>query len=157
MWENSRAIRESAEFQINFKPLSPVKAKPQQLSCCDLILFFALSPLFFSTPKTVSFWGERQQLSAKDTCQESRIFPEPPPPQYGHLLDQVWGQYLQAWVRNQERVQHTSTCHIVWCVSVSHCCCRIIKTLWPFFLTIHLFYILIATVVEKVFKLKSCI
>lgn len=58
MWENAGAIRESAEFQINFKPLSPVNAKPQQLSCCDLILFFALSPLF-SRLKTVSCWTER--------------------------------------------------------------------------------------------------
>lgn len=36
-------------FQINFEPLSPGSAKPQQLSCCDLILFFCpVTPFFFS-------------------------------------------------------------------------------------------------------------
>lgn len=34
-------------FQINFKPLSPASAKPQQLSCCDLILFFCPVTPFF--------------------------------------------------------------------------------------------------------------
>lgn len=34
-------------FQINFKPLSPASAKPQQLSCCDLILFFLPCHPFF--------------------------------------------------------------------------------------------------------------
>lgn len=34
--------------QINFEPLSPESAKPQQLSCCDLILFFCpVTPFSF--------------------------------------------------------------------------------------------------------------
>ncbi len=66
MWENSRAIRQSAEFQINFKPLSPVKAKPQQLSCCDLILFFALSPLFFSAEDSFLLKREAETHSQEE-------------------------------------------------------------------------------------------
>lgn len=85
--ENSRAIRESAEFQINFKPLSPVKAKPQQLSCCDLILFFALSPAFFQCRKTVSCWRERLNYSAKDNQQHSPRKADIP--KSLHLLDVV--------------------------------------------------------------------
>lgn len=65
MWENSGAIRESAEFQINFKPLSPVKAKPQLLSCCDLILLCALS-LPFSTLKAVSYLKKEAETHSQE-------------------------------------------------------------------------------------------
>lgn len=66
MWENSQAIRESAEFQINFKPLSPVKAKPQLLSCCDLILFCALSPLFFYTEDSFLYLKKEAETHSQE-------------------------------------------------------------------------------------------
>lgn len=69
MWENSQALRESAEFQINFKPLSPVNAKPQQLSCCELILLFALSPPVFWGG--FSRWRERLKPTAKNNQQHT--------------------------------------------------------------------------------------
>lgn len=85
--------RERAEFQINFKPLSPVNAKPQQLSCCDPILFFAPSPLFL-TLETVSCWST-QPRTISNTRQERQIFPEPPPPRCSHLVEQLWWQYFE--------------------------------------------------------------
>lgn len=132
MWENSQAIRGSAEFQINFKPLSPVNAKPQQLSCCDLILFSALSPLFLNTQQD-SFLLKGEAWNTRpisNTRQESQIFPEPPPPRYGHLLDQLWKrQILWTWATNQwqvlawVRVRQTSWSSTVrWSVSVTIDC-----------------------------------
>lgn len=54
-WGEGKKVSANQErvqnFQINFEPLSPESAKPQQLSCCDLILFFCpVTPfsLFFS-------------------------------------------------------------------------------------------------------------
>lgn len=75
---------------------------------------------FFSMLGTVSCWRKRLKLNAKDTRQERHVFPEPPPPLWGHLLDQVWRQYLQTWEKAQKQVSiwnHTSSTHF----SRSHC------------------------------------
>lgn len=61
-------------------------------------------PFFFHlrrrSPAEERGWNPRPRTTSS-TRQERQIFPEPPPPQYGHLLDRVWGQYFETWVRNE--------------------------------------------------------
>lgn len=74
MWENSRAIRESAEFQINFKPLSPVKAKPHNSSPAVISSSsLPCHPLFFQLRRR-RFPARRER--PKPTAKNNR---QPPP------------------------------------------------------------------------------
>lgn len=142
MWENSRAIRESAEFQINFKPLSSVNAKPQQLSCCDLILLFGLSPLLFSQLWRWRRFEERERGETGSQEQPAALAKSGRYSQNLHLHNTVIavalgieGNTLKCgWQINSESWLAT-TCFANW--RVREWLCRVIKTL--FFVSVHSF------------------
>lgn len=107
--------------QINFEPLSPESAKPQQLSCCDLILFFCpVTPFSFFFSFFPLLTDQHQfppgEIGLKHTKgprtilrQKRRTFPELPPPRRGRVLDQLWGlKYKKAQKNTHTQFHQTS-------------------------------------------------
>lgn len=97
-WGGVSANQERVQnFQINFEPLSPESAKPQQLSCCDLILFFcpvtpfSLFSSFFSLLSSrinTSFLSEKLAQNTR-RGQEQSYAKRGEPSQNFHLLCEV--------------------------------------------------------------------
>lgn len=76
---------------------SPAVISSSSLPCRPLFFFCRRQRQF---PAEERGWNPRPRTTS-NTHQERQIFPEPPPPQYGHVLDQIWGQYLGMWVINR--------------------------------------------------------